>query len=95
MTKSDFIKKVVAATTENEYTQKEVSEILEAEKKVFTEAMVNGEKLTFVGFGSFEVNERAAREGRNPATGEPMHIEASKSVKFKPGSALKEAVKNS
>lgn len=95
MTKSDFIKKVVAATTENEYTQKEVAEILEAEKKVFTEAMVNGEKLTFVGFGSFEVNERAAREGRNPATNQPMHIEASKSVKFRPGSALKEAVKNS
>ena len=78
MTKSDFIKKVVAATTENEYTQKEVAEILEAEKKVFTEAMVNGEKLAFVGFGSFEVNERAAREGRNPATGETNTIKNSK-----------------
>lgn len=95
MNRTDFIKKVVANTAENKYTQKEVAEILETEKKVLTDAMIAGEKVSFTGFGAFEVTERAAREGRNPSTGEAMHIEASKSIKFKVGKALKETVKNS
>ena len=49
-------------------------------------------KVQFVGFGSFEVAERAGRVGRNPQTGEPMHITAAKVPKFKPGKAFKEAV---
>ena len=51
-----------------------------------------GEKIQLVGFGTFEVSERAAREGRNPQTGEAMKIAASKSPKFKAGKALKDAL---
>ena len=51
-----------------------------------------GEKVQLVGFGTFEVSERAAREGRNPQTGETMKIEASKAPKFKAGKALKDMV---
>ena len=51
-----------------------------------------GEKIQLVGFGTFETSERAAREGRNPSTGETMKIEACKAPKFKAGKALKDAV---
>lgn len=95
MNRTEFIKEVVENTAENKYTQKEISEVLDAAKNVLTNALVNGDKVSFVGFGAFEVSERPAREGRNPATGEPMHIEASKSVKFKVGKAFKESIKNS
>lgn len=93
MNKTSFIREITK-NVEN-YTQKEVAEILDAAQKVLTDALVAGEKVSFVGFGSFETTERAAREGRNPATGEPLHIDASRSVKFKAGKALKETVKNS
>ena len=62
----------------------------EAALKAFE--MKKGEKVQLVGFGTFEVSERAAREGRNPQTGETMTIAASKSPKFKAGKALKDAV---
>ena len=68
----------------------------EAALKAFTETVAEelkkGEKIALVGFGTFEVSERAAREGRNPQTGAPMTIAASKSPKFKAGKALKDAV---
>ena len=70
----------------------------EAEKalKAFTETVAeelkNGEKIQLVGFGTFEVAQRAAREGINPLTKQPMKIAASKAPKFKAGKALKEAV---
>ena len=70
----------------------------EAEKalKAFTETVAeelkNGEKIQLVGFGTFEVAERPAREGRNPRTGETMKIAASKSPKFKAGKALKDSL---
>ena len=54
------------------------------------EALVAGEKVQLVGFGTFETSERAAREGRNPQTGETMMISASKTPKFKAGKALKD-----
>lgn len=57
-----------------------------------TEALAKGDKIALVGFGNFEVSERAAREGRNPATGETIQIAASKAVKFKAGKALKDSV---
>ena len=57
-----------------------------------SEELKKGEKVQLVGFGTFEVSERAAREGRNPATGEAMTIKASKSPKFKAGKALKDMV---
>ena len=59
---------------------------------VVTEELKKGEKIQLVGFGTFEVTERAAREGRNPLTGEKMQIKASKAPKFKAGKALKDAV---
>ena len=57
-----------------------------------SEQMVAGDKITIVGFGTFEVSERAAREGRNPKTGEAMPIPASKVPRFKAGKGLKDAV---
>ena len=68
----------------------------EAALKAFTdtveEELKKGEKIALVGFGTFEVSERAAREGRNPQTGETMTIAASKAPKFKAGKALKDAI---
>ena len=57
-----------------------------------TEELKKGEKVQLVGFGTFEVSERAAREGRNPQTGKTMKIEACKAPKFKAGKALKDAI---
>ena len=59
---------------------------------VISEELVKGEKIQLVGFGTFEVSERAAREGRNPKSGEVMNIPASKTPKFKAGKALKDMV---
>jgi DNA-binding protein HU-beta len=56
-------------------------------------ALATGDKITLVGFGTFSVGERAAREGRNPRTGEKIKIPASKTVRFKAGKALSEKVK--
>ena len=68
----------------------------EASVKAFTdvvaEELKKGEKIQLVGFGTFEVSERAARTGRNPQTGEEMTIAASKAPKFKAGKALKDLV---
>ena len=68
----------------------------EAAVKAFTEVvaaeLAKGEKVQMVGFGTFEVSEREARMGRNPKSGEPMEIAASKSPKFKAGKALKDMV---
>lgn len=66
---------------------------LDAFTEAVVEAVKSGDKVMLTGFGTFEVTERAAREGRNPATGETLHIEATKAPKFKPGKAFKDAVK--
>lgn len=95
MNRTEFIKEVVENTAEKKYTQKEISEVLDAAKNVLTNALVNGDKVSFVGFGAFEVSKRSAREGRNPATGEPMTFVATKVPKFKAGKAFKESIKNS
>lgn len=58
-----------------------------------TEALQAGEKVTLVGFGTFMIQKRAARVGRNPRTGEQIKIPARKVIKFKPGSKLEEAIK--
>jgi DNA-binding protein HU-beta len=60
---------------------------------VISEAMARGEKITLVGFGTFSVGQRAQREGRNPRTGDKITIPASKIVKFKAGSKLRDVVK--
>ena len=84
---------LVAAMAEaTELSKKDAEAALKAVIDVVTAEMKKGEKVQLVGFGTFEVSERAAREGRNPQTGETMTIAASKSPKFKAGKALKDAV---
>lgn len=73
-------------------SKKDAEKALKAFTDVVTEELKKGEKIQLVGFGTFEVSERAAREGRNPQTGEAMAIAASKSPKFKAGKALKDAL---
>lgn len=73
--------------------QKDAEKAVNAFTETVTEALKNGDKVALVGFGTFEVSERAARTGRNPQTGEPVEITASKLPKFKAGKALKDAIK--
>ena len=84
---------LVAAIAEKAELSKRDSEAaLKAFTDIVAEELKKGEKIQLVGFGTFEVAERAAREGRNPLTGETMQIKASKAPKFKAGKALKDAV---
>ena len=71
-------------------TKKDTEVALNSFMASVEEALVAGEKVQLVGFGTFETRERAAREGRNPQTGETMEIKASKTPKFKAGKALKD-----
>ena len=83
---------VAAIAEKTELSKKDSEKALKAFIDVVTEELTKGEKIQLVGFGTFEVSERAAREGRNPQTGETMKIEASKAPKFKAGKALKDMV---
>ena len=83
---------VAAIAEKSELSKKDSEKALKAFIDTVTEELKKGEKIQLVGFGTFEVSERAAREGRNPQTGETMKIEASKSPKFKAGKALKDAI---
>ena len=83
---------VAAVAEQADISKKDAEKALKAFVDVVTEEMKKGEKVQLVGFGTFEVSERAAREGRNPQTGETMTIEACKAPKFKAGKALKDAV---
>jgi nucleoid DNA-binding protein len=71
---------------------KEANEALNATTSSFSDTLKKGDGITIVGFGSFSVAQRAARTGRNPQTGKTIQIPASKTVRFKPGKSLKEAV---
>ncbi|MBE5900505.1 MAG: HU family DNA-binding protein [Lachnospiraceae bacterium] len=75
-----------------EISKKDAEKALKAFTEVVAEEMKKGEKVQLVGFGTFEVSERAARTGRNPQTGAEMSIPASKAPKFKAGKALKDMV---
>lgn len=84
---------LIAAVAEKaEISKKDSEKALKAFIDVVTEELKNGGKIQLVGFGTFEVSERAAREGRNPQTGMTMKIEACKAPKFKAGKALKDAI---
>jgi DNA-binding protein HU-beta len=84
---------LIAAVAEKaELSKKDAEKAVKAFTDVVSEELVKGEKIQLVGFGTFEVTERAAREGRNPKSGEVMSIPASKSPKFKAGKALKDMV---
>ena len=89
MNKTELIAEIAERA---EISKKDAEKALKAFTDVVAEELVKGEKVQLVGFGTFEVSERAAREGRNPKSGEPMRIEASKSPKFKAGKALKDMV---
>lgn len=78
----------VAIAEKAEISKKDAEKALKAFTDVVAEELKKGEKVQLVGFGTFEVAEREAREGRNPQTGEPMKIAASKAPKFKAGKAL-------
>ena len=84
---------LIAAMAEKaELSKKDSEAALKAFIDVVTDELKNDGKVQLVGFGTFEVSERAAREGRNPKTGESMKIEACKTPKFKAGKALKDLV---
>lgn len=84
---------IISAMADKMGTSKKDAEVaLNAFVDVISDALVNKEKVQLVGFGSFEVTERSAREGRNPSTGEAIHIDSSFAPKFKAGKALKDAV---
>ena len=89
MNKTEF----VAAVAENAgLSKKDAEAAVKAFIDVVADELKKGEKVQLVGFGTFEVSERAARTGRNPQTGKSMKIKASKAPKFKAGKALKDAL---
>ena len=75
-----------------EMEKDDAKKALNAFIEVVGDELKKGEKIQIIGFGTFEVSERAAREGRNPQTGEAMEIKASKNPKFKAGKALKDSL---
>lgn len=83
---------VAAIAEKTELSKKDAEKAVKAFTEVVEEELKKGGKIQLVGFGTFEVSERAAREGRNPQTGETMTIAASKAPKFKAGKALKDLV---
>lgn len=83
---------VAAIAEKTELSKKDAEKAVKAFTDVVADELKKGEKVQLVGFGTFEVAERPAREGRNPKTGESMKIAASKAPKFKAGKALKDTV---
>lgn len=84
---------VSAVATQAELTKEDAKKAVDALIETISNTLSKEEKIQLVGFGTFEVRERAARTGRNPQTGEEIQIAASKVPAFKPGKELKEAVK--
>jgi DNA-binding protein HU-beta len=90
MNKTDLTNQVAEVT---ELSKKDAGKAVDAVFTSIQEALAKGDKVQLIGFGNFEVRERAARKGRNPQTGAEIDIAASKVPAFKAGKALKEAVK--
>ncbi|WP_353458365.1 HU family DNA-binding protein [Staphylococcus coagulans] len=90
MNKTDLIN---AVADQAELTKKEAGQAVDAVFESIQKTLAKGEKVQLIGFGNFEVRERAARKGRNPQTGKEIDIPASKVPSFKAGKALKDAVK--
>ena len=89
MNKNDLI---AAVSDQAEISKSEASAVIEATLNTITDTLASGDGVQLIGFGNFSVADRAAREGRNPRTGETIQIAASKAPKFKVGKALKDAV---
>lgn len=90
MNKTELINAVAEQT---QLSKKDVSKTVDAVFDTISDSLKGGDKVQLIGFGNFEVRERAARKGRNPQTGEEIEIAASKVPAFKPGKALKDTVK--
>ena len=90
MNKTELVNAVV---TKSELTKQDSKKVVDALFETISNTLAKEEKIQLLGFGTFEVRERAERTGRNPQTGEEMTIPASKVPAFKPGKELKEAVK--
>ncbi|WP_327078550.1 HU family DNA-binding protein [Novilysobacter spongiicola] len=89
MNKADFVAAVADAA---ELSKSDAANAVDAVVSVITKTLKKGDTVTLVGFGTFQVRKRAARQGRNPKTGETIKIKASKNPAFKAGKALKDAV---
>ena len=90
MNKTELINTVAEST---DLSKKDATKAVDAVFQSIQNALAEGEKVSLIGFGNFEVRERAARKGRNPQTGEEIDIAASKVPAFRPGKGLKDAVK--
>lgn len=90
MNKTDLVNAVAESS---ELSKKDASKAVDAVFQTIMDSLKDGEKVQIIGFGNFEVRDRAARKGRNPQTGEEIEIPASKVPAFKAGKALKDAVK--
>ncbi len=90
MNKTEFVE---AVAKEAKATKAAANEVVNAAIAVITKALKKGDSVQLTGFGTFAVAKRAARKGRNPATGKEIKIAASKAPKFKAGAVLKKAVK--
>ena len=89
MNKGQFVDRIREKTG---LSAREAENAYKAFIETVVEALRNGEKITLAGFGTFDIGERAAREGRNPQTGETIQIAASKAPRFKAGKSFKDAV---
>lgn len=89
MNKSELIDAIAKAA---DLSKADAGRALDAFVEATTRALKRGDQVSLVGFGTFSVRHRAAREGRNPRTGQTIHIAASKAPAFKAGKALKDAV---
>ncbi len=89
MNKSELVAKIAEKCN---FTKKDAEVALDGVVAAITDALADGEKVQLVGFGNFEVRDRAERTGRDPRTGNPIKISASKNPAFRAGKALKDAV---
>lgn len=92
MNRLELVEKIAA---KHELSKAEAARILQTITEEIVEAVKNNDPLTIIGFGTFKLQERPARTGRNPATGKTIDIPARKLPKFVPGSAFKDAVNTS
>lgn len=90
MTKQEIVERLAERA---DLTKRAAGDALDAILGLITESLARGEKVTLTGFGTFLVRQRAARMGRNPQTGEPLHIPAQLTPAFRAGSGLKDAVR--
>ena len=85
---------IAAVAQKSDLTKKDAEKAVKAVFEAISDSLTQGDKVQIIGFGTFEVRQRKAREGRNPRNNEPIRIEASKTPAFKAGKQLKDLVNN-